>query len=112
MVAANKQNMNEILLRNSFPVSEVPSTAPAFSSLSADADGSRWVRLDGDSARTRYDVFDSTGVYLGPVTVPAPLSPWGAIAWGKGTMHAAVQNEEGMPAIVRFRIEKRGGSAR
>ena len=106
MIAANKQNMDETLLRNSFPIGEVPSTAPAFSSLSADADGNRWVRTIGDSARTTYDVFDSTGVYLGPVTVPAALSPWGAIAWGRGTLYAAVQNDEGMPAIVRYRIDK------
>jgi len=110
MVTANKQHMDETLLRNSFPVGEVPSTAPAFSSLTADRDGISWVRTVGDSARTVYDVFDSSGAYLGPVTVPASLSPWGAIAWGKGTLYAAVQNDEGMPAIVRYRIEKgRGG---
>jgi hypothetical protein len=110
MIAGNR-NLDAVLLRNTFALSDVPSTAPAFTSLTADAEGNRWVRLDGDSARTRYDVFDSAGVYLGPVTVPAPLSPWGAVAWGKGTMHAAVQSEEGMPAIIRFRIE-RGTSAR
>ena len=106
MISANKQNIDETLLRNSFPVGEVPSTAPAFSSLSADADGNRWVRTVADSGRTVYDVFDGTGAFLGPVTVPAALSAWGAIACGKGTMYAAVQNDEGMPAIVRYRIDK------
>ena len=99
-------NWDPILLRNTFALSDVPTTLPAFEAASVDAEGNTWVRTDADSGYTRYDIFDSAGVFLGPVTVDALLPTWGASAWGPGMRYAALEDENGTPEIRRYRIER------
>ena len=58
-----------------------------------------------DSTHTWFDVFDSSGVYLGQVVGPAGLDTW-TMAWRGDEMVAAIEDEDGMPVVVKFRIQR------
>ncbi len=73
--------------------------------MAVDLDGNTWVMRDADSLQTRFDVFDPSGVLLGEVRAPGEISTW-RTAWGRGVMYSRIDTEEGLPRIVRFRIER------
>lgn len=103
----NKESWGEAALRNAFHRSDIPGTLPAFTGIDTDADGNRWVFLDnlGDSTLTRFDVFDSAGVYLGPVALRS-TDHFKAWTWGRDQVVAAGESSDGLPVVVRFRISK------
>lgn len=109
LIARFAKSYGEAALRDAFHLDDVPSTAPAFVGIQIDRSGNRWLQLDnaGDSTITRYDVFDRGGRYLGPVRVGRALSPYGATAWGRDDLYAALESEEGTPAIIRFHLDRR-----
>jgi len=94
--------------RKSFDLADVPATLPAFATVQVDEGGQVWVRRHpvtvADSARTAYDVFDSTGAYLGPVSVPLKLPEYGLQAWTRDGVVAIVEDDDGRPTVVRFRF--------
>jgi hypothetical protein len=56
---------------------EPPTTMPAFSGLRLDAAGNVWVReyrSPADSEGERFLVFDSAGVWLGNISLPADVT--------------------------------------
>jgi len=59
---------------------DVPSTAPAYSALTIDASGNIWAQvyflpeLEGPPAPDRWDVYDSTGIWIGTVEFPSEVT--------------------------------------
>jgi hypothetical protein len=87
---------------------EVPKIAPPYSEVSVDGSGNTWVRVGADDGRlpVRFDVFDSGGAWLGRVTVNAAIPRYGAVRWTADALYAVMEDEDGVPAIHRYRIER------
>ena len=102
----------EANLRAAFKVEDLPTTLPAYQTLQVDRTGRIWARRwpVSDTTQTFFDVFDSSGAYLGPVTAPVRISPYGNQAWTREGVVAVVEDDEGRPTIVR--LELRGGKGR
>ena len=100
------ETYGEANVRNSFHLSDVPATLPAFLNLRVDPSGRVWVRRwpVADTTRSYFDVFDSTGAYLGPLTLGLKLSDWGNQAWTKDGVVAIVEGEDGRPTVVRLKL--------
>jgi hypothetical protein len=94
--------------RSAFNLTDVPATLPAFSTVQVDQSGRVWVRRHAvavaDTARTAYEVFDSTGAYLGPVSVPLMIPEYGLQAWTRDGLVAIVEDGDGRPTVVRLRL--------
>jgi len=101
----------EANVRSAFKLEDVPSTLPAFMNLQVDRSGRVWVRrhLVADTTRAAFDVFDSTGAYLGPVSVPFPMREWGLKAWTRDGLVTIIEDESGRPTVVRLRLEMPAG---
>jgi 6-bladed beta-propeller protein len=97
-------------LRAAFHLEDVPRTLPAFENLRVDQSDRVWARryAVGDTTRTHYDVFDSTGGYLGPVTAPVNVFSWGKQAWTRDGFVAIIEDAEGRPTVVRFKLVLQG----
>lgn len=106
MVKQMGPDMDEVDLRNSFPVNEIPSTLPAFAELSVDGSGNVWVTLDSDSASSRFDVFAPDGAWLGRVALNESFDPFTPAAWGADRVYVAREDEDGVPYIARYRISR------
>ena len=99
----------EDVLRAAFKPEYIPDMKPSFASIESDPDGNRWIRLaSGDTLVVHYDVFDSAGRWLGPVTIPA--AQWSIVyqrpAWGRDRVAVLGEGEDGRPIVRVFRIEK------
>lgn len=94
--------------RSAFKLEDVPGTLPAYLNLRVDEASRVWVRRYGvaDTLRTSYDVFDSTGAFLGPVTIPLKLNEWGLQAWTRDALVAIIEDAEGRPTVVRLRLRR------
>jgi hypothetical protein len=105
-----KDRVDEATIRAVARREDLPATLPAFSQIKVDEDGNTWVRRypTSRSEPTRLDVFDSTGAYLGPVTVPLRLPGAPLLAWWREGLVAVIEGEDGRPAVVRFRVAKGG----
>ena len=105
-IKAQGGSWGEANLRAAFHLEDVPATLPAFLNLRVDPAGRVWARRYSltDTTRTRFDVFDSTGAYLGPVTVPYRLNEWGNQAWTKDGLVTVIEDEEGRPTVVRLKL--------
>lgn len=98
------------VLRAAFKPEYIPDIKPAFNAIEIDPAGNRWVRLEsGDTLRVHYDVFDSAGRWLGPVSVNASewAGPYQRPAWGRERVAVLGEDEEGRPVVRVFRVEKR-----
>jgi hypothetical protein len=106
-IAEIGKSWGEDAARDQVKLADVPSTAPAFGAIAVDGQGDRWIMIDpgDDSAHTRFDVFDSTGVYLGQVLGPAGLVSWRS-RWEGDALVAYLENAEGEPAVVVYRIDR------
>ncbi|MGH7560295.1 MAG: hypothetical protein ACRENB_04660, partial [Gemmatimonadales bacterium] len=96
-------------VRKAFRVEEVPTTLPAFAALAVDPGGHVWARrsqADPD-APSRFDVFGPDGAWLGEVKVPVATREYGAQAWGANEVAFAIEDADGRPVIVRYRVVKR-----
>ncbi len=89
-------------------VAEVPTTAPAYVGLEVDRDGNFWVAIDPgeDSLRSHYDVFDAHGVYRGLIIAPVVFKGNGRTVWTFDAVYSIQETAQGLPVIVRYRIEK------
>ena len=98
-------NWDQTVLRAAFKLEDVPTKLPAFLNLHIDQSGRVWARrYSADTTSSRYDVFDSTGAYLGPVTVPLRLREWGTQAWTRDGVVTVIEDEEGRPTVVSLRV--------
>ncbi|MEZ4413940.1 MAG: hypothetical protein R2910_13205 [Gemmatimonadales bacterium] len=91
-----------------FKLADIPSTAPYFESIAVDGSGNRWVRRIGGTGpgSARFDVFDSTGSYLGAVPVPVEFGAAWKTAWGTDRVATMVEDKDGFPVVVVYGIEK------
>ncbi len=85
---------------------DIPKSAPAFWNLFVDPTGTRWISLGtADTLHAMYDVFDSAGVYLGPVR-----GPWVGrhfpYAWTADEVVVGGENADGLPEVIRYRIDR------
>jgi hypothetical protein len=105
-IKQSAQQFTADALRAAFHLDDVPRTLPAFESLRVDLSGRVWVRryAVADTSRTLYDVFDSTGAWLGPVSVPLRIPEYGLQAWTRDGLVAIVEDAEGRPTVVRLRL--------
>ncbi|HET8701526.1 MAG TPA: 6-bladed beta-propeller [Nitrococcus sp.] len=88
-------------------LSDMPETEPAFGWwIATDGRGDIWLSQPAgtDTLASHFDVFDSTGVYLGAVR--GPLSARDPELWIGDEAYALTETGEGLPEVVRFRIER------
>ena len=71
-------------------------------------DGTVWVNLSDDDSElpSRFDVFDAQGVWRGQVQSPVVIRNWGARWFGNDEIVAAIEDEDGRPAVVRLKIQR------
>jgi 6-bladed beta-propeller protein len=100
------ETYGEANVRGAFHLEDVPPTLPAYLNLRVDPSGRTWVRrwAGADTSKTDFDVFDSTGAYLGPVTVPLKLPEWGRQAWTKDGLVTIIEDDEGRPTVLRLKL--------
>jgi len=105
-VKQSAESYGEANVRSAFRFEDVPTTLPAYLSVRVDEAGRVWVRRYpvADTTVTRYDVFDSSGAYLGPVSVPFKLNEWGNQAWTRDGLVTIIEDAEGRPTVVRMRF--------
>ena len=105
-VRSAKETFGEATVRAAFKLSDIPSTLPAFEGLRVDEAGRVWARryAVADTTRTTFDLFDSTGVYLGPVSAALSMTVWGPQAWTSDGLVAVIEDQDGRPTIVRFKL--------
>jgi hypothetical protein len=108
-VVANARDMvGEAAAREIARLGDVPTSAPAYTTLRVDFDGNIWARqlVGSDSTRTRYDVFSPAGAWLGEARVPVAVSEWGGQFFGRKTIYSVAEDAEGRPMVVRVAVEK------
>lgn len=112
IVAPNEKNWGP-KVREVFKLDDIPATATPFENIMVDPAGAIWAQVyTGDTLATDYDVFDSTGAYLGRVRAPWPPQA-GSLSWGSPEIVARLgENEDGYPEITRYRVDRTLRSAR
>jgi hypothetical protein len=87
---------------------DVPTTAPAVLGLAVDWSGHTWAEVDPglDTLHSHYEVFESTGTYLGPLTAPAHFRGRGATVWADSSIYSLQETAEGEPIGRRYRIRR------
>jgi len=101
----SKQWGEEAVAR-AFSPGDVPKSAPAMQNFAVDPTGVRWISvLSADTAHAVFDVFDSTGVFLGSVRAPWGKG-YGVAYWGADEVVVTGENADGLPELVRYRIER------
>lgn len=89
----------------------IPGTKPPVWNFTVAEDGYLWVEATPrDTARTgrEFDIFDPEGRYLGVVQLPFRLSRGSRIVVGGNLLIGETQNEDGVPFLVKARIERPG----
>jgi len=108
MVTLHAKQFGDQAVGDAFKVADIPSVAPMFDAIEVDGRRYRWIRRGdgGMRATARFDVFDSTGAYLGAVPVPADFgSSWSSV-WGEDLMATSTEDADGLPVVVVYRIER------
>lgn len=90
----------------------IPDVKPPFEQVIVAGDGHLWVRtaLPHGEERTRFDVFDPEGRYLGAVRAPEAFSSSPRPAIRDGRLWAQVADELDVPYVVGYRIEGYDGA--
>jgi hypothetical protein len=106
IVRPNEENWGP-KVREVFKLDDIPATATPFEAIMVDPAGAIWAQVyTGDTLATDYDVFDSTGVYLGRVRAPWPPQG-GSLSWGSPEIVVRLgENDEGYPEITKYRVER------
>jgi hypothetical protein len=73
-----------------------------------DWNGQTWAEVDPglDTLHSHYEVFDSAGIYLGPVTAPAVFRGRGMTVWTDSSIYALRETADGEPIVRRYRIRR------
>jgi hypothetical protein len=90
-------------------LSRVPKHKPAFVSIRTDDQGWLWVRpaLPAAERNAAFDVFDPEGRYQGRVALPIHHEDFLPLVIRGDRIYAVVQSDDGVPQVVRFRIQGR-----
>lgn len=103
---ADYARMLEAEVRVTVSPDMMPREAPLLQWLAVDEAGHVWAGLAGpEDQPTQADVFDSDGRYLGRVTLPFATMPMLPPRFRNGHMYTVVNDELGVPAVVRARVE-------
>jgi hypothetical protein len=104
-------DFSESAINDAIAQAEVPKVAPPYSDVSVDGAGNTWVRVGADDGLlpVRFDVFGRDGAWLGRVTMDAAIPRYGAVRWTADALYAVMEDEDGVPAIHRYRIERGSG---
>jgi len=110
-VTRNRRNLGGVEsaeLASQIRLEDVPATAPAVVGLTMDWNGQTWAEVDPglDTLHSHYEVFDSAGVYLGPVTAPAVFRGRGGTVWTDSSIYALQETADGEPIVRRYRIRR------
>ena len=108
MVGLYDKQFDKQAVEEAFKLSDIPSTAPYFQSIQVDGRRNRWVRPDdgGNPRAARFDVFDSTGAYLGAVPVPHDFGISWQTVWGDDRVATIGEDADGLPVVVVYRIAR------
>lgn len=108
MVKNAKSMVGEASARATIRLGDVPTKAPAFTSIKVDDAGYLWARrlVGSDSTRTAFDVFDPAGAWLGGLTVPVEIPEYGGHLITATDLYAASTDADGRPVVLRFRIRR------
>jgi hypothetical protein len=107
---SNPTGTSEQVLRVAFDPALIPSRRPAYDKVDVDGAGRRWVwrsRRIGTDAR--FDLFDSTGVWLDSLSVPAASwvsNEWRPVSWGSNSVAIVLEGEDGRPLIRVYEIRR------
>ncbi len=103
------KSYGEAAVRAAFKLEDLPRSLPAYLNLRVDGSGRVWVRRYpvADTLRTFFDVFDSTGAFLGPIVVPFQIPEYSRQAWTQDGLVTVIEDEEGRPTVVRLRFVTR-----
>lgn len=87
---------------------DVPTVYPIWSGLNSDPAGNIWVTVGGNPGQAirQLDVFAPNGHYMGAVAVPFRTAT--AMAWSRDRLAALDVDQNDLPRIRIFRIERRG----
>ncbi len=96
----------EEAVARAFSLADIPKTAPAMQTFFVDPTGTRWISVSSaDTLHSTFDVFDTAGVYLGPVQ-----GPWVGrhfpYAWTAKEVVVGGENADGLPELIRYRIDR------
>jgi len=108
MVGNYEKQFDRKAVQEAFKLSDIPSTAPYIRWIQVDGRRNRWVLPDdgGDRATARFQVFDSTGAYLGAVPLPREFGSYWRTVWGADKMATVAEDEDGLPVVVVYRIQR------
>lgn len=106
MVKRTGNGIDPATVRSAFKLDDIPRSLPAYEALKVDPSGRVWARryAISDTTRTSFDLFDSTGAYLGPVETPVGLPAYGVQAWTPNGVVAVVEDQDGRPTIIRLKL--------
>jgi len=109
MVSLYEKDYDPKVVREAFQLADIPATAPFYESIQVDGHRNRWVRPDdgGDGSNARFDVFDSSGAYLGAVPMPPTFGSTWQTVWGTDRVATIAEDAEGLPVVVVYGIERR-----
>lgn len=100
-VRAFAEPMSKVVSR-----ADIPGAHPLWSALSSDSWQRIWVTLPTSAHRRgRWDVFDSSGTYVG--RAPAPKHPLPNGYWTNERFIAIDEDEDGRPVVRVWRLEER-----
>lgn len=107
LVKSTAESWGAAAINRAFRFEDIPATAMPMSGLEIDPAGYAWVSVyAGDTLHVTYDIFDPAGAYLGRLA-----APWRAgsahVQWhGVDELLTIGEDEEGVPELVRYRVEK------
>jgi hypothetical protein len=106
-----RESFDEATIRSIAKLSDVPTSAPAFTDLDVDREGNVWARqlIGSDSTRTTWDVFDRRGVWLGKVTLSGRLGGEAATYFRNGGLYGMTEDDLGRPIVVHYRLARGDG---
>jgi hypothetical protein len=112
MTANADFGLDEAVLRRSFDISKIPSLRPAFETTWIDREGRIWVRLPkADTAAVHLDLFDAEGRWLDVLSLAEPgwaETAYRPLAFSRTHLALAVEDEDGLPVVRIYRIERNG----
>lgn len=104
------RQFDEATWRRALDPSLIPSTRPAWESVSVDGHARRWIGVSqADSTRRSFDLFSPEGRWLDTVHVSHALWPLQSSepAWAREEVAVIIEAEDGRPMLRVFAIRRR-----
>jgi len=100
----------EAKVRAQLDPATLPGTSPAFERILVDGQGRSWLRrIAPDTTTVLFDLFDSSGAWLGPLAFAAdqwPRESWAPIATAGDRVAVILEDEGGRPLVRTFRMRR------